>query len=1036
MKRACFKSTDFGKNVTDHLNLAQTSKTSPLIRSKTYLLLLFFIFTLTAFAQEVTVTGTVTSADDNFPLPGVNVIIQGTTNGTSTDFDGNYSITVNKGDVLEFSFIGFVTQAITVDDQTEINVVMQVDAQALDEVVVVGYGELKVKDLTSAITTVKSEELAKTPTNSAMQALQGKVAGLQVVTNGSPGQAPTVRVRGIGSYNTGASGPLYVVDGMFFNNIDFLNTSDIESISILKDASASAIYGVRAANGVVLIETKSGSANKKPEITYDGYYGTQIAQNVLKVANAEQFTTLALESGSAPDAEFILNAMQRYGRSRVNPNVPDVNTDWYDEILRPAQIMNHSLGFTGGSENAKYAVGANYFAQEGILDMKNDYERFNLRSKLEFKVNDWFTIGGNTVFSNATRYDGENSAWRLAYYAVPILPVLDPNLADDPNVFPTNYANAQDLGYRGGQNPFPLLRFSDNRIKSRTVLANFYAQLQIIPDKLSFKTAYNHNFRTNEVRNVRLPYFIGNGFQREDASIKKVSETFSNQIWDNTLTYTQTFDKHDLTVLAGTSFRDEGFEKLEARGLNFPLSGEEAYYLDQAQTIVEEDVKDNGARNYGLSYFGRVSYNYDNRYLLYATYRADGTNKYQEKWGYFPTIGAGWVISSETFMEDNGLFDFLKLRASWGMLGNDKVPSSEGSITSEVVTTALGDILFSGVNTGSDFTALKWEVTEETNVGITARMFDNNLTIEADYYVRDTEDAVIPVERPLIPGATRQNVGEIRNSGFELALNWNKFVSDDFSYNIGANLSTLKNEVLDLNGQPHLDAGSAEFRQRSIVGQPLFAFYGREVAGVYQNDAEIQADPVAVANNLVPGDFKYKENGGDPNTIDDDDRVVLGSFLPTYSYGFNLGFEYKAFDFSASALGQGGNKILNRKRMEVIFTSDTNWDRDFAVNRWHGEGTTNSYPSAAAVRKGWNQRLNDYYVEDGGFFRLQNITLGYTINKNGEQGKIPRTRIYFTAEKPLTLFKYNGFNPEVASGVDNQTYPIPAVYTIGVNIKI
>ncbi|MET2984580.1 SusC/RagA family TonB-linked outer membrane protein [Aureibaculum conchae] len=1036
MKRACLKDTNFSKNVADNHGMIHKVKCGSLVRSKIHLLLLFFIFSLTAFAQEVTITGVVTSADDNFPLPGVNVIIQGTTNGTSTDFDGNYSITVNKGDVLEFSFIGFTPQSITVGDQTEINVVMLADAEALDEVVVVGYGQLKVKDLTSAITTVKAEELIKTPTNSAMQALQGKVAGLQVVSNGGPGRGPTVRVRGIGSYNTGASGPLYVVDGMFFNNIDFLNTADIESISILKDASASAIYGVRAANGVVLIETKSGSANKKSEISYDGYYGTQVAQNVLKVANAEQFTTLALESGSAPDAQFILNAMQRYGRSRVNPNVPDVNTDWYDEIIRPAQIMSHSLGFTGGSEKATYAVGANYFAQEGILDMKNEYERFNLRSKLEFKVNDWFTIGGNAVFSNSTRYDPEDSAWRLAYYAVPILPVLDPALADDPNVFPTNYANAQDLGYRGGQNPFPTLRFTEDRIRARNIFANFYAQLQIIPDKLSFKTSYNHNYQNFEVRNVRLPYFIGNSFQRENASLGKRVSNISNQIWDNTLTFTQTFDKHDLTILAGTSFRDEGFEMLGATGLNFPLSGEEAYYLSQAQTTPEEGVVDGGAREYGLSYFGRVSYNYDNRYLLYATYRADGTNKYQEKWGYFPTIGAGWVISSESFMEDNGVFDYLKLRGSWGKLGNDKVPSSEGSITSSVVTTALGDVLFSGVNTGSDFTALKWEVTSETNIGITARLFDNNLSLEADYYVRDTEDAVIPVERPLIPGATRQNVGEIRNSGFELALNWNKNVSDDFSYSIGANLSTLKNEVLDLDGQPHLDAGSAEFRQRSIVGQPLFAFYGREVAGVYQNDAEIQADPVAVANNLVPGDFKYKENGGDPNTIDDDDRVVLGSFLPTYSYGFNLGFEYKALDFSASAVGQGGNKILNRKRGEVIFTSDTNWDRDFAINRWHGEGTTNSYPSAAGVRKGWNQRLSDYYVEDGGFFRLQNITLGYTINKDGQHGKIPRTRIYFTAEKPLTLFNYNGFNPEVANGVDNQTYPIPAVYTIGVNIKI
>jgi len=996
----------------------------------TLLFLVMFMVFIPTHAQEGTITGVVTSLESGMPLPGVNVLIKGTSRGTITDFDGNYSISAGSGEILEFSFIGMLTKEVAVGTQNIINVALEVSSDTLDEVVVIGYGSQKKADLTGVITTIKSEEIAKTPTGQAMQALQGKVAGLQVVSSGSPGIAPTVRVRGIGSYKGEASGPLYVVDGMFFDNIDFLNTADINTISILKDASASAIYGVRAANGVVIIETKSGKYNQKAEITYDGYTGFQVAQNVLKLANAEQFSTIARESGSAPDAQFILNAMQRYGRSRINPNIPDVNTDWYDEILRTAIIQNHSIGVTGGGENATYAIGANYFAQEGILKMKNEYERFNLRSKLEYKANDWLTIGGNTVISNATRYDAEASAWRLAYFAVPIMPVLDPL---NTNAEPVNYANAQDLGYRGGQNPFPTMDFSDNRLRIRNILANFYAEIQIIPEKLTFKTAYNHNFETIETREVRLPYFIGNNFQRENASLLKKSATFSNQIWDNTLTYADKFGKHDLTVLAGSSFRDESFEQIEARGLNFPLGGEEGYFLNLAQTIDEESVTDDARREYGLSYFGRVAYNFDDRYLLYGTFRADGTSKYQEKWGYFPTVGIGWVVSEESFME-NFVFDFLKLRASWGKLGNDKVASSEGSITSEVVLTALGDTQYSGVVTNSDFTALKWEITEEINVGISARFFSNNLSLEADYYVRDTKDAVIPVNRPLIPGSTRQNVGEIRNSGFELALDWNKRVSEDFGYYIGANFSTLDNEVLDLNQAPYLDAGTAEFRQRSIVGQPIFAFFGNEVAGVYQNDAEIQADPIALANNLVPGDFKYKDSNGDGN-INDDDRVVLGSFLPSYSYGFNLGFDYKGFDFSTTALGQGGNKILNRKRGEVIFTTGTNIDRDFAINRWHGEGTTNSYPSSAGIRKGWNQKLSDYFVEDGDFFRLQNITLGYTVNKNGDLKGIPVTRIYFTAEKPLTVFNYNGFNPEVADGVDNETYPIPAVYTIGVNLK-
>ncbi|WP_422861659.1 SusC/RagA family TonB-linked outer membrane protein [Flagellimonas sp. W118] len=998
-------------------------------------ILLFSAQIIVLGQSNITVSGTVSDGQGT-PLPGASIILKGTSLGVQTDFDGNYTFSeVDTAGILVFSYIGYAPQEIPVNGQNIISVSLQEDTQYLDEVVVVGYGELKVKDLTSAISTVDSEVLELAPVGQPMQALQGRVAGLQIVNNGSPGQSPTVRVRGIGSYDTGASGPLFVVDGAFFNDIAFLNPTDIESISILKDASAAAIYGVRAANGVVLIETKSGKFNQKPQITYDGYSGYQVPQNVLKMANAEQFTNLALESGSAPDAEFILNAMQRYGRSRINPNIPDVNTDWYDEVMRLALIQNHSIGITGGSDTATYAIGVNYFEQGGLLKMKNEYKRFNLRTKLDFKATDWLKVGTSVVLSNSTRFDPENSAWRRAYFAVPILPVFDSSLAENPNVFPTPYANAQDLGYRGGQNPFPIMDFSENRAKIRNIVANFYAEIDLVPEKLKFRTAYNHNFESINRREVRLPYFIGDNFQRVDADLLKRSVTTSNQIWDNTLTFTDTFGKHNLTVLAGTSFRDEALDLIQARGLNFPLTGEEAYFINLAQTIVEDSTFDGGAREFGFSYFGRVSYNFDNRYLLYGTFRADGTNKYQEKWGYFPTVGAGWVVSEEAFFPENEVLNFLKLRGSWGELGNDRIPSSEGSITSEVVTTALGDILFSGLNTSSDFTALKWEVTEEINAGLSARMFNNNLSIEADYYIRDTKDAVIPVLRPLIPGATRQNVGEIRNSGLEIALNWDKRVSDDFSYSIGGNFTTLNNEVLDLGGAEFLDAGSAEFRQRSIVGESIFAFFGREIVGVYQNDAQIQADPVAVANNLEPGDFIYRDINGDGD-ITDDDRTVLGSFLPSYSFGFNIGFNYKNWDFAASAIGQGGNSILNRKRGEVIFTNDTNWDRDFAVNRWHGEGTTNSYPSSAGIRKGWNQRLNDFFIEDGDFFRIQNLTLGYTINKDGARQGIPQVRIYATAEKPLTLFNYNGFNPEVANGVDNETYPVPAVYTIGVNVKI
>ncbi len=1010
------------------------------IKSK-LLTISFLLFQALLFAQnDITVSGTVTD-DQGTPLPGASVILMGTTNGVQTDFDGNYSLdNVSSSGTLSFSYIGFATQEVPINGQTTINISLREDTQSLDEVVVVGYGTQKKADLTGSIATVKSEDITRTPSGAAMQALQGKVAGLQVVSSGAPGTGPTIRVRGIGSYVGGASNPLYVVDGTFFDDIDFLNTEDIESISVLKDASAAAIYGVRAANGVVLIETKSGRKNQKPQITYNGYQGVQIAQNLVTLSNTEQFATLARESGSAAEAQFIENAMQRYGRSRVNPNVPNVNTDWYDLILRHALQQNHSFGVTGGSENIAYSVGLNYFEQEGILKMKNDFERLNIRSKLNFDISDRLNVGVSTLFSNATRYRPEDTAFALAYFAVPVMPVLDPSKTD---AFPRPYANAQDLGYRGTQNPFPILDNTENRNKIRNTLMTIDLSYQLVPDKLTFKTAYYHNFETLEVREVRLPFFFGNGNAfRENAELIKRIETFSEQTWDNTLTYNDSFGKHNLTVLAGTAFRDRSFELLEAKGLNFPNGpgiGDESYFLDLSKTIDVDGVGDDGSRQYFFSYFGRVAYNFDDRYLLYGTFRADGTSKYQEKWGYFPTIGAGWVISEESFFPDTDAINFLKFRGSWGELGNANVASSTGGITSEEVDAAFGDTRFSGLVTSSDFEALKWEVTAETNVGITARLFNNQLSLDADYFKRDTRDAVIPVSRLLVPGTTRQNVGKIRNTGFEVVLNWNKRVSEDFSYSVGANFSTLKNEVLDLKGQENLTSGG-DLAQRTVVGGTINPFFGLEVAGVYQTPEEIQSDPAAqtaIGNGLTvePGDFRFVDHNGDM-MIDAQDRVDLGSYLPTYTFGFNLGLDYKNWDFSLNVIGQGGNVIANQKRFAIRQTPDPNIDRDFAINRWTGPGSTNSYPSARGIRNPWsNQFLNSFFVEKGDFVRLQNVTLGYTLPEL--TGKFnPEIRFYITAERPLTLFDYNGFTPEVPDGRDNQTYPIPGVYTIGVNVKI
>ncbi len=983
-------------------------------------------------------------------LPGVNIKILGQATGTVTNFEGEYSIKVSATDTLAFSFVGYSSTKEFVGGRTLINLTMRPDATSIEEVVVVGYGTQKVKDLTSSIATVKAEDIAKTPSGVLMQSMQGKVAGMQVVSSGIPGGAPTVRIRGIGSYpgkgsnplNEGQpdEAPLYVVDGVFFDKIDFLNSSDIASITVLKDASAAAIYGVRAANGVVLIETKSGRYNKEVEINYDGYYGVQVAQNVLEMANHVEFTDMALEAGFGADSARIKEALQRYGRSRENPDYSAVDTDWYNEILRIAPIQNHSLNVTGGSNKASYSVGASYLNQDGILDMKNNFKRFNLRSKVDFRANKWLTVGGNAIVSDAVRYAEESGAWNLAYFATPLMPVYDESGTSEPEKF----ASAQDLGFRGGQNPFGKLTYYDKRRDINRLLSSFYVKIDILPNKLSFKSTYSLNLSTINSRDVRLPHRISDDLKEDFSFIEKRNQRYSKKYFDNVLTYSDQFDRSNLTVMLGSSYRDERFDMLRAVGRDFPHEFPETWYLDKVDVVNIDaaNVNDDAELQRGLAYFGRVAYNYNNRYLLYGTMRADGTSKYQETWGYFPTIGLGWVISEENFFSGITALDFLKLRASWGQLGNDKIPPSDGEETIEIVETAINDQLVAGTNAKSTFDYLSWEMTEELNFGLTSDLFKGRMTLDADYFIRDTKDAAIPVKPKDGSASVLRNVGTLRNSGFELMLSWNDRLSEDFSYGLSGNFSTLKNEVRDLGGQPHIDGGQAEFLQRSLVENPLFAFYGQQVIGVYQNVEEIENDPTAVAQNVLnpaspvePGDFRYLDQNGD-GIIDGDDRVVLGSYLPTYMFGFSANAVYRNFELSVNIVGQGGNKILNRKRGQLIWTNDGNLDADLARNRWHGEGTSDIYPSSGGLRKAWNQKMSTYFVEDGDFFRIQNVQLAYNLNGISIAGKeLPDIRLFLTADRPLTLFSYNGFSPEVQNGIDTQTYPIPAVYTMGLSLR-
>lgn len=1001
--------------------------------------LLFFALAIhDASAQQRVITGVVADLVGE-PIPGVTVLVSGTPRGTVTDINGRYSIQANNGETLEFSFVGFRKVSRAIGNSNVMDITLEEDTQNLDEFVVIGYGSQRERDLTSAITTIKTEDIVKTPNANAMQSLQGRVAGVQIVSSGAPGASPTVRVRGIGSFEGGGS-PLYVVDGMFFDSIDFLNPDDIESISVLKDASASAIYGVRAANGVVLISTKTGNYGQKGEVVYSGYYGFQNPQDVLQMANTQQFVRYVNETGAAADIQFVQNAIQRYGRSRIDPNLPDVNTDWFAEIMSPAAIQNHSLSFNGGNENTRYSLGGSYFSQGGLLnETRNQFERINFRARVDSDVKSWLNVGANLNISTSQQYVGNDGAWFQAYFAVPFLPVFD-----DQNTAatPTNYANAQQIGFRSPQNPFMSLAFNDNRNNVNRVLGNFHAEAYLIPDKLTFRTEYNYNITNFRGRSVNFPF--NDGVTERISNLRRSSSLRFDQIWDNFLTYQESVGKHNFTAVVGQSFRSESGENLFARGENLNpapnRNNEEFWYLSNSTDFDLNGLGDGGFNLFFLSYFSRLAYNYDDKYLIYGTFRRDGNNKFQQKWGNFATFGAGWVVSEESFFNVPAI-NFLKLRGSWGQLGNDAVRQAVGAPTIFDTSLAIDNSIRFGRILNPTFDLIdQWETTVETNIGLNARMFKDRLTVDADYFIRDTRNLAVVIIPPVIRASERRSVGSIRNQGLELALGWRDQINKDFSYFIGGNLATLNNTVLGLGGAEGLDAGSAEFRQRSIIGSPFQAFYGYNVIGVFQNQADIDNSGLSPEfiqnNNLQPGDLIFKDQNGD-GIINDEDRVVLGSFLPRLTYGANLGFTYKNWDFSALIQGQGGYSILNRKRGEIIFTNDTNIDAELANNLWRGEGTSNRYPSAAGLRRGWNQNMSDFFVEDGSYWRVQNIQVNYSfINKELFGVKMPRTVVSLTAERPLTFFNYNGFNPEVPNGIDRQVYPIPAIYTLGLNIKL
>ncbi|GAB3033868.1 SusC/RagA family TonB-linked outer membrane protein [Spirosoma pulveris] len=981
--------------------------------------------------QQVTVTGKVVNKADKQTLPGVNVLVRGTTTGTATDVEGNYRINVPAGAVLQFSMIGMTTQEVPVGNQTTINVELADDARALQEVVVVGYGTQRKIDVTGSVAQVKGEELVRQPVLSATQALQSKVAGVQIINSGAPGQAPTVRIRGTGTLLGGAD-PLYVVDGIITEDIRNINTSDITSVDILKDASATAIYGVRAANGVVLITTKRGKSGA-PSVNYDAYFGIRTPAYRVKMADSQLFTQYNNEAVRYDDPTATLP---------FDPNATNAaNTDWFKAITRTGFQQNHSLSVSGGTEKTTYLFSAGYFTEKGILK-GTDYSRLTLRLNNEYTLSPVLKLGHNLSLANdnsdltgtsdpAIPSTTAYSAFTNAYKQAPVVPVRNAN--GTYGFTPRNNV----------ANPVAQLDYTNYNAKGLRLQGSFYGNLTLLK-KITVLSNFGIESNANRAYNYNPVYQVSAN-QRNLTSLLNVGRSTSSRwLWTNTAEYTNTFAKqHTVKILGG--YVVERFQNniLQSSRQDVPPQSN-YYYLNtgNASSATNSEV---GSIQTRQSYIGRVNYNFADRYLFTGTARYDGSSKFptNNRWGFFPSLGAGWVISEEPFLRGKTPFDQLKARVSWGKTGNDRIDPSAFQYT---IASGL-DYAFGPNQTlqqGRTITNLidpnlHWEVTTGTDIGLEFALAKNRLTGEFTYYNKLTSDALF--QRPIdaifgdVDGAYLTNAASVRNRGFEFALNWRNNSSSGFNYNIGANATINRNRLEDVQGGLPINEGgigNGQYTTRTAVGQPVGSFWVWQTDGIFQTQEQVN-NTTAKIQGTKPGDFRYIDQNGD-GVIDDNDRVFVGSYQPKLYFGINGGFTYGGFDFSTDWYANFGNKVYNGKKAQRFGNENIEASR---ADRWTATNPSNTEPRASNSVP----ISSTYYVESGSFFRINNVTLGYTLPKELVSSlKVSRVRFYVTAQNALTIKAFSGYTPELPgsnplnAGIELGTYPVTSAYLAGLNI--
>ncbi len=991
-------------------------------------------------------------------IPGVSVVIKGTNRGTTTNASGDYTINAPNNAVLVFSYVGYMTQEVAVSGRSRINVSLSDDVKTLSEFVFVGYGSQKRASVTGAISSISAQEVTQLPVPSIESAIQGRVPGVSVVNNGAPGEAPIVRIRGIGSILF-ASNPLYVVDGFPTSDLNNFDSRDIESVEVLKDASAASIYGSRAANGVIMITTKRGQRDGKLHVNYDGYYGVQSAWRKLDLLNTQeylQYGTALLQNAendkAAAENRQPIDARPRRFLNMNDPIYPgatqtyaQTNTNWQDAVFRNAAIQQHSVQLSGGNEKSRFYSSVGFFQQDGIM-IGTGYRRGNFRINSDHTISRRFTFGQALTIAYGDRFQEVNAGGRTQIQNVirmtPYMPITDPNLLG-------GFRGPDGSDATDPQNPVRAALQDRTNSQQLKILGSAYLDFTII-NGLTYRLRGGVDYVTN--RDFTFQPIYNESFNaRALANISDNRFVFVSPLISNQLTYQRTFGKHTIDAIA--------VAERQAGNSNFLNGGGQATSNDirQVSALTPTSVGIQGGLNQNvlLSYLGRVNYEYGGKYLLSASIRRDGSSRFApgNKWGNFPAASVGWRISEEQFIKNIPQISELKLRASYGSMGFNGIGDYDWQVAVAQNTNA---ILGGGRTQGVFFdrlgnTQLSWEVTKMTNVGVDLGLFNNSITLTAEYFIRNTDGLLLP--QPIAPsiGYSQSpvvNVGNMRNQGLELQLGYNN-QKGAFRYNVSGNLSIIRNKVLSLgpNVSPLFAGSNGDYGgfdiTRTVAGEPIQSFFGWQVAGIFQNSAEVTSG--ARQPNARPGDIRFVDANGD-GQITDADRVNLGSFLPNFQYGFNIDAKYRNFDLTMFIQGVQGNKIYNGTKvltqgMLRLFNSGTD-----VLRAWTPTNTNTDVPRAVSGDPNANSRTSNRFIEDGSYMRIKNLSLGYNLPaaplQSWSRGTLQRARLYVAATNLLTLTQYTGYDPEIGSrfnqtltnGVDYGQFPQARTLMLGLQL--